>query len=153
MKIVQVGELIGQALSPANSIGFEVTFSFSVQGRDTHFFITINNDTQNGHYQSYVVADGHYSAGEWDQRSFYIGRNGWHLDAEVSVTYRITFNTGGKQVGSGQSTFIHGNNNIIGYVCHGCRSVDDKEISSITLSQAGPATISNFQTSYRWLTR
>ncbi len=103
--------------------------------RDSHLIIRLNGSRTG--YQSFVVADGHYHAGEWDGSGFYIGRNGWSLDSDISFRYIITVKTGMNRTGFGSSTFAHADGKIIGYSAHGFWSNTHSTISSVQLWAVG----------------
>lgn len=102
---------------------------------DSHMLLRLNG-ARTG-YQSFVVADGHYSAGEWDGSGLYIGRNGWHLDCDISFRYILATETGRKRTGLGMSTFAHADDRIIGYSAHGFWNNTHSAISSIELWAVG----------------
>lgn len=105
------------------------------RARDSHLILRLNN-ARTG-YQSFVVADGHYGAGEWDNSGLYVGRNGWALDCDISFRYILDVATGRKRTGFGMSTFAHADDRIIGYSAHGFWNNTHAGISSIDLFAVG----------------
>lgn len=129
-------DLAGASLSPADHIKIFAAGDLSAQAADRRFLLRLNGLPTG--YQSFVVMDGHYHTGEWDGSGFYVGRNGWYLDASVTIEYTISaaMNQQQKRLGHGLSTFGLGNNSILGYQCNGFL-VTDKPIQSVSLIVTG----------------
>lgn len=105
--------------TPITSAHIKIVSSgeLNAQGQDRRLLLRLNTAT-NG-YQGFVHMGGHHGAGEWDNSGFYLGRNGWGLDATFSVEFTIAINSNAQKVtGSGFTVFAHGNNTILGYECH-----------------------------------
>ncbi|MGU7369045.1 hypothetical protein [Bacillus cereus] len=113
------------------------TGKLSAEGQDRHFLVRFND--QNNSYNSIIVMEGNIdnTIYEWDNTGFYIGRNGWGLDADFSMDYTFgRFQGAQKITGSGLSTFVHGNNNILGCESHGF-FVSDEEIRNVQVLFTG----------------
>lgn len=122
-------------LAPSDHLKIFISGELAAQGTDRRFLLRINGTATD--YQSFVVMDGHAGGGEWDGRGFYVGRNGWGLDASIGIEYTISSaNIRNKRVGHGMSTFAHGNNSILGYHCNGFL-VSNTPIQSIQLAITG----------------
>lgn len=134
------GDELTIELDRANVDGIKVAVSgeLAAESADRRFLLQLNYRPGINHfYQSFVVMDGHAGMGEWDGRGFYVGRNGWGLDASVSIEYTISaamLNM--KRLGHGMATFAHGNNTILGYTCNGF-VVSDEPIRSVSLLTNG----------------
>jgi hypothetical protein len=88
------------------------------QGADRRLFVRVNGIA--GSYQSFCLMNGHAGAGEWDNSGFYIGRNGWYLNADASFEFTMAISPFSQKItGSGLATFGLANNTILGYESHG----------------------------------
>jgi hypothetical protein len=105
------------------------------RGVDSHLLLRLNRSSTG--YQSFVIADGHHHAGEWDGRGIYVGRNGWHLDCDISFRFVIAVATGRKRTAFGMSTFAHADDRIIGYTANGFWNNSHAQITSIGLWAVG----------------
>ena len=109
-------------LAPANApyeyLKILVSGELAAGDNDRRCMLQINGITSG--YTSFVVMNGHAGAGEWDGNGFYLGRNGWYLDASMSCEFTLaTKSLLNKVTGHGLSTFSNGNNTILGYLAHG----------------------------------
>lgn len=105
-------------------------------GRDRRFLVML---TDSGgapkplFYNSYGLMNGHAHLGEWDGRGFYVGRNGWGLDASMAVEFTLTKNMlTNKIIGLGKSTFSMANQSVLGYEAHGF-AIDNNPIEGVKL--------------------
>ena len=102
---------------------------------DQKLLIRLNNSTSS--YKSYVLMSGDANAGERETGGFYLGRNGWNLDATFSLEFTLAINPNSqKVVGSGNSVFALGDNRILGYESHGFFVTRDP-ISQIDIAFTG----------------
>lgn len=107
----------------------------NAQGADRRLFVRLNKLTTG--YQGYVLMTGHAGSGEWDGSGFYIGRNGWLLDANFSFEFTLAaYAYSQKITGTGQSTFVHGNNTVLGYEAHSFL-VTNQPITSVEIVFSG----------------
>jgi hypothetical protein len=111
----------------------------NANGADRRLFVRING-LKSG-YQGYVLMSGHAGAGEWDGSGFYLGRNGWALDANFSFEFTLAaYATSQKITGNGQSVFVHGNNSVLGYEAHSY-FVTNQPIQSVDIEFTGGVAI------------
>jgi len=107
----------------------------AAKGGDQRLLIRVNG--ANTAYRSFVHMGGDAGLGEWDDRGFYIGRNGWSLDAAFSLEFTLAVNSSSQKiVGSGSSVFALGDNRILGYESHGF-FVTNQPISQIQILFTG----------------
>ncbi|WP_137934561.1 hypothetical protein [Mesorhizobium comanense] len=149
--------LLGEAKFELNALSFKpksaLTSGFvkilangelNAQGADRRLLITVNN--QNSGYRGFVMMNGDASAGEWEQApgggpGFYVGRNGWSIDATAMVEFTLAISpTSQKITGSGLSTFALGDGRILGYQSHGYL-VTNQPISSIEVAFVGGVAV------------
>jgi hypothetical protein len=132
------GSGLSYAPSSAISSGFVkilATGELNGQAADRRLLLRING--KDSGYQGFVLMNGHAGNGEWDGSGYYLGRNGWHLDATFMVEFTLGISsTAQKITGAGTSTFAHGNNNILGFECHGF-CVTNAQLSRIELVFTG----------------
>ncbi|MDR6759801.1 hypothetical protein J2Y48_005119 [Mycoplana sp. BE70] len=124
-------QFLGEAQFGGNSLAFTpnsgisngcvkvfATGELNAQAADRRMLIRVNG--AGAGYQGFVLMNGHAGAGEWDNSGFYSGRNGWGQDATFMLEYTLAVGpTSQKITGTGQTTFAHGNNTIVGYETHG----------------------------------
>mgnify|MGYP000638353223 CR=1 FL=1 len=121
---------------PLRLIKLFVGGQFSVDTGDFRFLLWVNDEDSN--YNSFVLQDGSHlkqTMPEWDSAGFYVGRNGWSIDASVSIEYTISA-MGNNLVGHGMATFGHDDNAILGYTCNGLLN-SNKDITKVALMTTG----------------
>lgn len=119
-----------------------ITGKMASNGSDHRLLLRVNNSS--GNYVGFILMNGHAATGEWDGSGFYLGRNGWGLDADFSIELTVAVNsTSSKITASGLSTFAHANNAILGYEFHGFY-VGAGPISSLDFTFTGNATVTAF---------
>jgi hypothetical protein len=115
-------------------------------GKDHRLVLRINGQSSN--YQSFGLMQGHAAAGEWDTTGIYLGRNGWHLDADFSTEITVSVNAlSNKVTVHGLSTFAHGSNQVLGYEIHGFW-VGNGPVTSVDLQFSDNAVASGFARHY-----
>jgi hypothetical protein len=115
-------------------------------GKDHRLVLRINGQTAN--YQSFGLMQGHAAAGEWETTGIYLGRNGWHLDADFSAEITVSVNAlSNKVTVHGLSTFAHGSNQVLGYETHGFW-VGTGPVNTLTLQFTDNAVASGFARHY-----
>ena len=62
-----------------------------------------------------IVCINSFKKGEWEETGLYIARNGQALDADFLAFITLSYMAGAQKiVSSGKSTFVMGNNSILG---------------------------------------
>jgi hypothetical protein len=119
-----------------------ITGKIAANGADHRLLLRVNNAS--GNYVGFILMNGHAGGGEWDGSGFYLGRNGWGLDADFSIEVMVAVNAASSKItASGLSTFSHANNTILGYEFHGFY-VGSGPISSLDFAFTGNATVTAF---------
>jgi len=113
---------------------------------DSKLLIRLNGETSG--YRSYAIMSGDDSEVGSDANGLYVGRNGWHQDADVSLQYIIDVRSGQKRTGYGQSTFAH-NIKVLGYTASGYWVNTANPIQSADLYLEGNGSASG-SLSIRW---
>jgi hypothetical protein len=116
------GSGVSIPLRMPSGAGFLKVFAageLTAQGGDRRMLIRLNSESQG--YKGYVSMTGNHTLPqEWDSSGFFLGHNGWALNASFMAEFTLAFQPNAKQVsGSGFSTFSHGNGTMLGYECHG----------------------------------
>ncbi|KEK21166.1 hypothetical protein BAGA_29590 [Bacillus gaemokensis] len=109
----------------------------SAEEKDFRLLIRLNGKSES--YKSFIWMKGNVPEliGEWDTTGFYLGRNGWSLDANFTLNYTLGILPSAQKIsGSGFSVFADGHNNIIGCESHGFFETDE-EIRSIEVLFTG----------------
>lgn len=110
--------------------------SLSAGGQDRRVLIRPNGVTTG--YKTLAVMDGDAGLGERDFTGFYVGRNGWALDADIAFEYTLSALTGRKRLYvEGSANFSLSNGAVLGFGRHGGHWSDTT--SNITSLWLGPS--------------
>ena len=122
---------------------YKVIFQGSIKeaGGERHILIRPNGISSG--YSSFACWDGNSGGSNWDDSGFYVGFNGWSLNADFTFEYTISAITGRRRVGFGESTFWHTGGLILGFGrASGYWDDIDTNITSLWVGPNGGGTIS-----------
>lgn len=113
---------------------YKVVFqgTIAVNGSDRYILIRPNGLTSG--FNGYAIYNGTSGGSDWSTSGFYVGRNGWSANADVSFEYTFSAVTGRRRTGFGQATFLHTNNNLLGYHASGYWNNTSTNITSIQVA-------------------
>jgi hypothetical protein len=137
---IQIAEALKEAgLVGAKRVIVRYDGRIDAGGGDNRILVRLNDATSG--YTGFVTMDGHAGGGEWDQRGFYVGRNGWSLDAHLSFEVVISLMPGRKRVAHARSTFAHADERVLGFACHGFWANTSSSVATVSFWKVGPGSL------------
>lgn len=113
---------------------YKVVFQGTLGVASSDRYILIRPNGLTSGFNGYAIYNGTSGGSDWSTSGFYVGRNGWSANADVSFEYTFSAVTGRKRTGFGMATFVHTNNNILGYTASGYWSNTSTNITSIQVA-------------------
>lgn len=113
---------------------YKVVFQGTIAVASSDRYILIRPNGLTSGYNGYAIYDGSSGGADWSTSGFYVGRNGWSVNADVSFEYTFSAVTGRKRTGFGRATFVHTNNNLLGYHSSGYWNNTSTNITSIQVA-------------------